>query len=280
MIVSKSLENRRPAVYTSNMGRSFLFLASLFLAWPARGGETENMLKRMREGPAAQEPGAGASASTPEELKALYNSKIFPAVRAAVRDYGFDVDRHACNVGAGFTLTAFREFGVTGMTAREGSLHVFNQVASGPAQGWIFDSTIAQFFKERTPPRQAFTRFGFSGTEDDLRKLIADNIEHWDFPDSWPEIDPAVLAAARGRPTADISESDAKQALSGRIQAAQDTFFSTTKTSSGLKDKAEEQDRFHEGAGSGARFSEMKHDQTDRMRRAYKVLDETLAGSR
>src|SRR5262245_45319413 len=56
-------------------------------------------------------PGALSEA----ELRDLYARRIFPAVREAVRRFGMSVNSTSCNIAAGYTVSALRELGVTGV---------------------------------------------------------------------------------------------------------------------------------------------------------------------
>ncbi len=209
------------------------------------------------------------------DLRFVYSQRVFPAVKAGITAYPAKIDKQSCNLSAGFTLSAFRLLGIPGATVREGALHVYNQVPVPGGEPLLMDGTISQFFREKTPPREAFSRFGFVGTEAELRSLIRDNIEHWDFDGVLSPIPPEALAAARGKPSAEVSVSDGREVLKTYVDLAEFTFFAGQ--AGELKPKAEEQDRFHERADPNARFLQLGHDQTKQILRGYKSFEETLA---
>jgi hypothetical protein len=207
-------------------------------------------------------------------LRALYSARVFPAVKAAVEDYGFKVTGQSCNAAAGFTLSSLRRLGVGGFQLREGALHVFVQQEGG---GLILDSAIAQFFKPGTPPREAFERFGFAGTEGELRALVRDNIEHWDFTGQMKPLNPEVLAVARGAESRTIERAYALQTVATYVDLAEYTFFPPSREPGLLHQKASEQVAFAEDKDLARRFGELGRDQTERMRRAYAVLEARLS---
>lgn len=209
------------------------------------------------------------------ELRSLYAERIFPAIKAGVEAYPAKIDKETCNLSAGFTLSALRLLGIQGAIVREGALHVYNQVPDSGGVPLLMDGTISQFFRAGTPPREAFSKHGFVGTEAELRAVIRNNIEFWDFDKQLSPLSPEILAAARGRPTADISVSDATKALQTYIDLAEFTFFGGRP--SGLRLTAEEQDRFHRNADPHARFYQLGRDQTDQILRGYKAFEKSLA---
>lgn len=260
-----------------------LVCVPIFLAVPSRADEIKGMLDKFRARASEVSAPAGRQVPAPSkdipplsggDLRSIYTKRIFPAVKAGIEAYPAKIDKQSCNLSAGFTLSALRLLGIRGGSVREGALHVYNQVPDPAGEALFMDGTISQFFRAGTPPRDAFAKFGFVGTEAELRALIRDNIEHWDFDGVLSPLPAEVLAAARGKPTADISESDGREALKAYIDLAEFTFFAGK--AADLKPKAEEQDRFHAAADPNARFTQLGHDQTKQILRGYLAFEESL----
>jgi len=212
------------------------------------------------------------SQPTAAELRELYRRRVFPAVKAAVTRYGLSVNGTSCNVAAGLAASALRELGIQGVEVKEGPQHAYVQVTTRDGQTLLIDSTASQFFRDGTAIDRRLAENGFIGTRAELRGMIRDNVQSWNFPAGMQLPGADVLAG--------VSAQDAGQALSSFFETAEDTYFGTT-GSHGLKAAADAQVAFWERRNPNERFIRNvfptgRVDATDRTRAAYRRLEEVL----
>jgi hypothetical protein len=210
------------------------------------------------------------------ELKDLYHSKIFPAVKAALGSYGLQVTGHACNFGTGFSLSAMKLLGVQAPGAMPGQTHTFNTASTSDGKTLVLDATDAQFFKEGSPTRDELTNTGLAINVEELKKFVEDHIQDYRF-DTGEKLNMDYIDIARGKkppidtgdPKTSVSKEDARQLLDDYINRT--AWFHGNEEGQSLSKRAEGQDRFaNDPAG---KYIDMDGgDRTTDMRNAYMVL--------
>ncbi len=138
------------------------------------------------------------------ELRELVTKKAFPAVKEGMEKAGFSVNKETCNIAAGMIKNALERQGVDGVTIRESGDHTYIEVKTKEGKKLIIDPTASQFFKDGSAIDSKLQKEGFIATEQELKKLIAGNLEHWRFLPSWGEPDAEALAMVRGKRTGDM----------------------------------------------------------------------------
>jgi hypothetical protein len=229
------------------------------------------------DSPPAQPPVRPMSES---ELKDLYRSKIFPAVKAALGSYGLQVTGHACNFGTGFSLSGMKMLGVQGAGAMPGTTHTFNTASTSDGKTLVLDATAAQFFKEGTSTRSELESTGLAINVEELKKFVEDRIQDYRF-DTGENLNMDYIDIARGKkpplntgdPKTSVSKEDARQLLDDYVNRT--AWFHANEEGQSLSKRAESQDRFVNDPNG--RYIDMDGgDRTQDMRAAYRVLAQNL----
>lgn len=211
---------------------------------------------------------------TDAEVRQLY-AKIFPALKEGVAKAGLDVNGNSCNVAAGMLKNALDKQGIEGATIKEGPLHAYVEVKTKEGGTLILDPTASQFFKDGSPIDQKLQADGFIGTKQELKQMLSDNIEHFNFPTSYQFPEKKILDAFRGKQVEGISREDANQALSAFLDVADFTYFGPAKGTMG--DGARKQAEWRDNGNFDTPFIDpFAGDISARLKRGYEAMEQRL----
>jgi hypothetical protein len=212
---------------------------------------------------------------TETELRDLYTKKAFPAMKEGFEKGGFSVNQETCNIAAGMMKNALERQGVDGVSIRESGQHTFLEVKTKEGKKIIIDPTASQFFKDGSAIDSKLQKEGFIGTENELKKLISDNLENWRFVPAWGQPNPETLAVARGQKNSEIPRQDAEQNIGTYQQEAERTYFSGVQGV--LGSEARKQSEWYDRGNLDEPFINLfKTNMGPSLKKAYEAMNQKL----
>ncbi|HSE43243.1 MAG TPA: hypothetical protein VLH08_20965 [Acidobacteriota bacterium] len=208
-----------------------------------------------------------------EEVRKVVSEKAFPALMQGLEKAGLTKTDAICNLAASMMVSALKKQGIEGARIRQSAQHTFVEVPTKKGT-LLLDPTASQFFKEGTGIHSKLKKEGFIGTEQELKQMIRNNVEHWKF-DSNISPDPEALAITKGKPADYESKKMAEAQIDDLQKTAELRYFSGEKGWPG-QDAIRQTEWYEKGDLNKPFINQFQHDLGPSLKTAYETMEQLL----